>query len=59
METKSNLAGLKLVYKISLCLSKGELAVIGVRSMTMLDSVTVKNFIVIVLYLQIGIGDGF
>ena len=58
MVNKWNLAGLKPMYKINLCLSKGELThARGVRSMTMWESVPVKNFIVTVLHLQIGIGN--
>ena len=60
MVTKLNIAGLKLMYKKSLCLSKGELTQArGVRSMTMWDSVPVKNFIVPVLHLEIGLVNYF
>ena len=60
MGTKWNLAGLKLKYKKSLCLSKCELTQErGVRSMEMWDSVPVKDFIVPVLHLQIFLGNNF
>ena len=46
------------MYKKSLCLSKGELTQSrGVRSMEMWDSVPVKNFIVLVLHIQIDLGN--
>ena len=58
MVTKWNISGLKLMYKKILCLSKVELTQeIGVRSMAMWDSVPVKIFIVLVLHLQIGLGN--
>ena len=60
MVTKWNISGLKLMYKKILCLSKVELTQeIGVRSMAMWDSVPVKNFIVPVLHLQIGLVNDF
>ena len=58
MVTKWNISGLKPMYKKILCLSKVELTQeIGVRSMAMWDSVPVKIFIVLVLHLQIGLGN--
>ena len=59
MGTKWNIAGLNIMYK-SLCLSKGELThKRGVRSMVMWDSVPLKKNIVLVLHLQIGLGNYF
>ena len=58
MVTKWNISGLKLMYKKILCLSKVELTQeIGVGSMAMWDSVPVKIFIVLILHLQIGLGN--
>ena len=58
MVTKWNLAGLKLMYKKSLCLSIVEFTQArGVRSMAMWGSVPVNNLIVPVLHLQIGLGN--
>ena len=58
MGTKWNLAGMKLTYKKSLYLSKGELAqAIGFISMAMWYTVTVEDFILPVLHLQIGLGN--
>ena len=58
MGTKCNLAGLNLMYKTILCLSKGELTQArGVRPMETWNSIPVKNFIVPVLHLQIVIGN--
>ena len=58
MVTKWNIAGLKLMYKKSLCIFKGEfIQTRGVRSMEIWDSVPVKNFIVSVIHLQIDIGN--
>ena len=56
MGSKFNIAGMKITYKRILSISKGELTqAIGVISIAMWDSVSVKNFIVPVLHLQIGI----
>ena len=58
MATKYNLAGLKIMYKKPLYLSKCELKQAReVRSMVMCDSIPVKNFIVPVLHRQIGLGN--
>ena len=58
MGSKWTLASLKVVYGKSLCLSKGELTQArGFIPMEIWDSVLVKNFIVPVLHLQIGIGN--
>ena len=58
MVTKWNISGLKLMYKKILCLSKVELTQeIGVRSMAMWEIVQVKNFIVLVLHIQIDLAN--
>ena len=60
MVNKWSLAVLNLIYKQSLCLSKCKLTQAGwVRSMAIWDSVPVKNFIVPVLHIQIGLGNYF
>ena len=57
MVTKCNLAGMKLMHKESLFLSKcGLTQERDVRSMAMWDSVLVNNFVVTVIHLQIGLG---
>ena len=48
------------MYKKSLCIFKGEfIQTRGVRSMEIWDSVPVKNFIVSVIHLQIGLRNIF
>ena len=57
MVNKWNIAGMKLMYKKIICLSKVEFTQArGVRSVEIWDSVPVKNLIVPVLHLQIGLG---
>ena len=58
MVTKWNISCLKLMYKKGLRLSKGEFTrERGVGSMAIRDSFPMKNFIVLVIHLQIGIGN--
>ena len=58
MGNKCNLEDLKLIYKEILCLSKGELTQArGVSSMSMWNIIPMKNIIVPVLHIQIGLGN--
>ena len=60
MGNKWNLLGLNYMYKKVICISKCELTqAIGVRSMAMWGSIPVKDFIVPVFHLQIGLGNDF
>ena len=58
MVTKYNPSGMELMHNKRLCILKIELTQArGVSSMAMWDSVPVKNFILPLLHIQIGLGN--